>query len=172
MDIVQQLQLLKEDLIGLIDDKIEQTIRELQNASELLVENAEDTEPKQYESIYSISMGAGIFKGKRPTGVIFPNGNRIETPTWKRVMEVVLTDCCNDPIKRQALMNLRGRILGRNRVLLGSEVGHMRSPVKIADDLYVETHYDAETLIRILTTRILKPVGYNYNNIKIAIQLE
>lgn len=70
----------------------------------------------------------------------------------------------------QALMDLRGKILGRNRVLLGSEKGRMRGPVKISRALYVETHYDTETLLRILTTRILTPIGYDYTGIHVAIQ--
>lgn len=83
-----------------------------------------------------------------------------------------LKDCCKDRDKHQALMDLRGKILGRNRVLLGSETGKMRSPIKIDEALYVETHYDAETLLRILTTRILDAVGYDYSGIRIAVQAE
>ena len=48
----------------------------------------------------------------------------------------------------------------------------MHSPVKIDEALYVETHYDAETLLRILTTRILDAVGYDYSDIRIAIKAE
>ena len=69
-------------------------------------------------------------------------------------------------------MDLRGKILGRNRVLLGSEVGKMRSPIKIDEALYAETHYDAETLLRILTTRILDAVDYDYSGIRIAVQAD
>ena len=65
-----------------------------------------------------------------------------------------------------------GKVLGRNRVLLGSETGKMRSPVKIDEALYIETHYDAETLMRILTTRILDMVGYDYSKIRIAVKAE
>ena len=87
-------------------------------------------------------------------------------------MEEVVKDCCKDPVKHQTLMDLRGKILGRNRVLLGSETGKMRSPIEIEKALYVETHYDAETLLRILTTRILDAVGYDYSGIRIAVQTE
>ena len=48
----------------------------------------------------------------------------------------------------------------------------MRSPVQIDEALYVETHYDTETLLRILTTRILDEVGYDYSKIKIAVRVE
>ena len=87
-------------------------------------------------------------------------------------MEELLKDCCKDSGQRQALINLRGKVLGRNRVLLGSETGKMRSPVKIDEALYVETHYDAETLMRILTTRILNMVDYDYSGVRIAIKAE
>ena len=48
----------------------------------------------------------------------------------------------------------------------------MRSPVKIDEALYVETLYDAETLMRILTTRILDMVDYDYSVVRIAIKAE
>ena len=67
-------------------------------------------------------------------------------------------------------MDLRGKVSGRNRVLLGKSAENMRSPVKIDDELYVETHYDTETLLRILTTRILDPVQYDYSRITITVR--
>lgn len=171
MDIVQELRMLKEELIREIDEKIEQVMDKLQDERQNQTQRAPILE-KKYETTYSLNVGTGIFKGKRPTGIIFADGSRKETPTWKRVMEEILKDCCKDRDKHQALMDLRGKILGRNRVLLGSETGKMRSPIKIDEALYVETHYDAETLLRILTTRILDAVGYDYSGIRIAVQAE
>ena len=46
----------------------------------------------------------------------------------------------------------------------------MRSPLKIEDNLYVETHYDTETLLKILTTRILDVIGYDYRDITITVR--
>ncbi len=170
MDVKKELQVLREELIREIDEKIEQIIQKLQK---------EDANPapkcvrvKEYESLYPLNIGTGIYKGKRPTAVTFSGGVRKECPTWKKVMEEILKDCCKNPEKHQALMDLRGKILGRNRVLLGSETGKMRSPVKIEEALFVETHYDAETLLRILTTRILDEVDYDYSNIQIAVKTE
>lgn len=171
MDAIQELQMLKEALIQEIDRKIGQVIEKLnQQQAENQVETAPS--PQGYESIYSLNIGTGVFKGKRPIAVLFADGRRIETPTWKKVMEVILVDCYKQLEKRQMLLDLRGKVLGRNRVLLGSEKGTMRSPVKIAEALYVESHYDTETLLRILTTRILNPIDYNYSGIKLAIQTE
>lgn len=171
MDIILELQTLREELIREIDEKIEQTIKKLQSDPKALPERTA-IPAKTYESLYPLNVGTGIYKGKRPTGIIFPNGVRVESPTWKRVAEEILKDCCKDSWRRQTLMDLRGKVLGRNRVLLGSEVGKMRSPVKIEEALYVETHYDAETLLKILTTRILDEVGYDYSKIKIAVRAD
>lgn len=171
MDTVQELQKLKEELIQEINGKIEQTIEKLRTDGQMISER-ENIPAREYETIYPLSAGTGIYKGKRPTGVIFAGGKRVESPTWKKVMEEILKDCCKDPVRYQALMNLRGKILGRNRVLVGSEIGEMRSPVKIGEALYVETHYDAETLLRILTRRILDEVGYDYSRMRIAVKTE
>ena len=169
MDVVSELKTLREELIREIDEKIEQVIRQLESRDQTPPPQ-ECVQAKNYESIYPLNVGTGIYKGKRPTGVIFTDGVRAESPTWKKVTEEILKDCCKDSVRRQALMDLRGKILGRNRVLLGSETGKMRSPVKIAEALYLETHYDAETLLRILTTRILDEVGYDYSKIQIAVK--
>ena len=171
MDVILELQTLKEELIREIDEKIQQTIKKLRNNSEEAPETKR-IPAKMYESIYPLNAGTGIYKGKRPTGIIFANGKRIDTPTWKKVMEEILKDCCKFPEKYRSLMDLRGKVQGRNRVLIGSETGKMRSPVQIDEALYVETHYDTETLLRILTTRILDEVGYDYSKIKIAVRVE
>ncbi len=171
MDVIAELQVLREGLILEINEKIEKVIKSLQNMEQISVPN-EYSQTKEYESIFPLNIGTGIYKGKRPIAVIFPDGTRKESPTWKKVMEEILKDCCKDSAMHQTLMDLRGKVLGRNRVLLGSETGKMRSPLKIEDALYVETHYDAETLLRILTTRILDEVGYDYSKIKIAVKAE
>lgn len=169
LDVVQELQMLKEDLIREIDEKIEQVTKRLKE-TQMGNQTESATQEKNYEGVYSLNVGTGIFKGKRPTGIIFADGRRQETATWKMVMEKILKDCCKQSGKKQELMDLRGKILGRNRVLLGSEVGKMRSPVKIDEALYVETHYDAETMLRILTTRILNAVSYDYSGIRLAVK--
>ena len=171
MDAVRELQTLKEDLIREIDEKIERVIKELERGQQSSIQG-KPVAQKKFESIYPLTIGTGIFKGKRPIGIIFEDNCRKETPTWKKVMEEILKNCNEDSKRHQALMDLRGRVMGRNRVLLGSEPGKMRSPVKIDQALYVETHYDTESLLRILTTRILDAVGYDYNNLRIAVQAE
>ena len=171
MDTAKELQVLREELIREIDEKIGQMLKKLQNENNTNHQK-NHVQTRVYESVDPLNVGTGIYKGKRPTAVIVPGEVRKECPTWKKVMEEILKDCCKNLERHQMLMDLRGKILGRNRVLLGSETGKMRSPVKIDEALFVETHYDAETLLRILTTRILDEVGYDYSKIQIAVKTE
>lgn len=174
MDIVQELQNLREELILEINEKIDWIIEGVknENISSISSFQEKNLNSRNYEIIYPLTVGTGIFKGKRPIGTIFANGKRIETPTWKSVVTELLKNCYKNKDQKQELLNLRGKVLGRNRVLLGSETGKMRSPAQIDEALYVETHYDTETLLRIVTTRILDEVGYDYSKIRIAIKAE
>ena len=45
-----------------------------------------------------------------------------------------------------------------------------RPAIKIDEDLYLEGHYDTETLIKIVKNRILNVVGYDYRGIKVVIK--
>ena len=167
MDTIQELQNFRTQLIQEINvafDTMIQNLRTEQTSIDFANEN------REYETLYPLSVGSGIFKGKKPTGVKFPDGTRVDVPTWKKVVEVILQQCNKEPANHSKLMALRGKLAGRDRVFLGKERGDMRSPVKIDKYLYIETHYDTETLLRILTTRILDAVQYDYSGILIAIR--
>ena len=121
MDTIEELQILRAELIREIDDKIGRVIEKLK-AEQMTRQTVEPPRfDHTYESCYLLRMDTGIFKGKRPTAVIFPDGLRVDVPTWKKVFEEILKKCNQDDQKHQALMDLRGKLLGRNRVLLGSE---------------------------------------------------
>lgn len=83
MNIVLELQTLKEELIQEIDEKIEQTIKKLQNNYDQPPE-IKRIPAKMYESVYPLNAGTGIYKGKRPTGIIFANGKRVEILTMEK----------------------------------------------------------------------------------------
>lgn len=132
-------------------------------------ENTAESLPT-FESVYPLCMEPGFFKGKSVVAVIFPDGVRIETPTWKALAKVVMKRCNDDAGKHTALMELRNRVQGRRRQLLGNGSAGMRSPIKIDRGLYMESHYDTESLLRIMKTRILDAVGYDYSGIQVAIR--
>lgn len=174
MDIVQEIQAARIQAIENVNeifDRLLQTLESNGIQAGTLTENATQTQSRGvYESIYPLSVNPGIFKGKKPTGVLFGEDGRVDVGTWKVVFREILQRCNEDPEKHVALMNLRGKISGRERVFLARESDGMRSPLKLSENLYVETHYDTETLLRIMTTRILDAVGYDYSGISVAIR--
>lgn len=173
MDLVYELQRIRAQLIREIDTSFELLLQQLKAEQERPEAAAEGTgDVESYESIYPLSAGPGIFKGRKPTGVVFKDGRRVDVPTWKKVAEEILRQCNADQSKHAALLSLRGKVSGRERVLLDKTKGTMRSPLQIDKNLYMETHYDTETLLRIMLTRILDAVGFDYSGISVAIRNE
>ncbi len=171
MSIMQELSTLRatlQDLCQMTDQIIEEY--RISNSPAEGLESITSDQAGNFEAIYPLCMEPGFFKGKPVVAVVFPDGVRIETPTWKKLVEIVMKRCNADSDKHGALMELRNRIQGRSRRLLGSGSAGMRSPIKIDRGLYMETHYDTESLLRIMKTRILDAVGYDYGNIRVAIR--
>ena len=163
MNVMQEIQNARGEIMLKVDTAFTELIRRLENNANTF----ERRQPGNYETIYPITVNPAVFKGKKPTAVTI-GGERIDVRTWKMVVEAMMRHCNEDPEKHVALMNLRGKISGRERVLLAKDGDMMRSPMKIDENLYIETHYDTETLLRTLMTRILDAVGYDYSNILVA----
>ena len=164
MNVMQEIQNIRS-LVLKADAAIETFIRKLEN-------NEADTEritAGNYEAVYPITVNLSVFKGKKPTMVMFED-ECVEVRNWKAVVAEIMRRCNADTEKHVALMNLRGRIAGRERTLLSKEIGDMRSPIKIDENLYIETNYDTETLLRTLMTRILDLVEYDYRGISVSIR--
>jgi len=107
-------------------------------------------------------------KGRKPIAVIM-DGEKIICPTWKRVFAVIIGNCNEIDEKHARLMALRNQYLGRKRVILSDNKNNMKSPLKIGKALYVEAHYDTQTLINLLL-RILRDIDYDYREIKVMIR--
>ena len=154
-----------------------QLIREIDEVFAGLVYRLESQGPahetleafESYDKIYPLSYNTGFFKGKKPTGVIFATEN-VPVNTWKMVFKEIMNRCNADVDKHRQLMDLRSRVSGRSRAFLSDRPDGMRSPMQIDNKLYAETHYDTETLLRILLHRILDAVHYDYGNIYISIR--
>ena len=136
--------------------------------TEQMIQQCQNSDLETIESIYPFTMDSSFFKGKSVAAVILPDETRVDTATWLKFIEIIMKDCEKE--KREKLMSLRNRVLGRNRVLLGSSSETMRTAIKIDEKLYLEGHYDTETLIKIVKNRILDIVGYDYSGIKVVIK--
>ena len=166
MNIIQEIEKARKRIL----DEVNAEFDMLQN-NFLQSENIEFTEQQKspYEIQYPLIAGPKLFKGKKPTGVIL-NDKRIDVRTWKQVVEVILMDCISNDTYKKALIDNADKVSGKKRILLSCQDTEMRSPLKICKELYIETHYDTETLLNILMTRVLSPIGYDYSNIIITIR--
>ena len=108
------------------------------------------------------------FKGQKVESIIFGNGQEKVVPTWKTAVAAILQDCDSDPHCHENLIFLRGRITGKNRVLLAEHAEDLQVPIQIGDDLFFEGKFDTESLLRVMRDRVLKPVGYDYSGLRIV----
>lgn len=108
-----------------------------------------------------------ILKGKRPVSVTFASGETIETPTWKKAVQTILKHCNGQPDMHERLMQLRGKVFGRQRTILGKDPAGMDVPIQIDKDLYFEAKFDTEALLTMMEKKVLGPVGYDFSGIVI-----
>jgi len=155
-----------------INTILEQLLSKVEQLGDVAVgHESHDGQQQDYESIHPLSLNPSFFKGERPTGVLFGD-ERVDAYTWQMVFKEILRRSNDDPETHVALMNLRGKISGQKRHILANNSNTMRTPHKIDNNLFIETHYDTETLLRILTKRVLDAAGYDYSHISVAIRGE
>jgi len=156
VELVSAMEKCRKQLHELIDRRIDEMVRQIESGHSL-------SELPRY---HPLSLGGHALKGNKPLAVRFPGGRAVRTRTWKEVAAAVLEDCNSDPVMHERLMELRGKVHGRDRVILGA-TPDMDVPLRIDDGLYLEAKYDTETLLYVLTERVLKPVGYDCMGIDI-----
>jgi len=161
-NIINDIRKRQDEIIVMINSTFDEIIREVARLN-----NCDVIEINEYEVKHPLTNTAG-FKSKKVIAVIM-NGERIIAPTWKNVVKIILSDALKNEEKRNKLYHLRDRILGRSRTRLSSNDSEMRSPLKLDNDLYVETHYDTETLMNLLI-QILNQISYDYSGIQIVIK--
>ena len=118
---------------------------------------------------YPLSTNPSIFVGKKPVAVVI-DGETIPVNTWVKVYKEILLYCIQDPNYYERLMSLRGRLSGQQRFFIAANPDTMSSPLKICEGIYAEVHYGSQTLMHILTVRVLTPMGFDYSNIKVVIK--
>ena len=162
MNIINEIREKQNQLIVMINSTFDELVKKVE---ELQV--GQNDYQTNYESEYPIT-NSTHFKGTKPIGVKIKN-SRLITPTWKKVIETILLEVMKDELMKEKILALRDVLLGRVRTRVSKTSENMRSPLKLCDDLYIETHYDTETLINLLL-EILNTISYDYNDIKIVIK--
>ncbi len=166
MNIIQEIEEMRQRMLQEINAEFDRIIESVSmNMDNLTAEAA------PYAVQYPLTVGSGIFKGKKPMAVII-DGENYTVKTWKELVKTIMDKCTESTENIIKLYELVGKISGKKRVLLSTTTDGMRSPIEITKHMYMETHYDTETLLNILVNRILMPIGYDVRNISVVIRNE
>lgn len=150
---------LRSELHEMVDAQVDGLIRRIENPGRI----------SENEKIYTFAMPSSYFKGKKPAAIVFPDGERIPVHTWRETAEAILKDCNADEEMHQRLLGISGKVMGRNRVILGTHASGMSRPLKIDNGIYFESYFDTETLLKVMKERVLDAVGYDYGGIKLGV---
>ena len=162
MNLINEIRENQNQLILMINTTFDELVKKVEK-----MQRGEENDEMEYEITYPIT-NTSVFKGKKPIAVKIQN-KRVITPTWKKVVENILKEVLEDEQMKNKIFGLRDVLLGRVRTRVSKKKNQMRSPLKLCDDLYIETHYDTETLMNLLL-EILNSISYDYNNIKVVIK--
>lgn len=158
---LQVIETVREELLAMVNKKIDNLIQKIHN-------NNSDLTYENMEYKHSLRSNPYIIKGKKPVAVEFPDGQRINIEKWISAAELIMKYCNKDKECHERLMQIRGRIAGKQRVLISSNPESMTLPIKIDEELYFEAKFDTETLFNVITKRILDAAGFDYSGIIIV----
>ena len=161
MDYIAMIEKAREELLQEVNRRCDDLIRRYQEEEQGISPKAEVRE----RTLAWIS--PATLKGKRPVALTFASGEVVQTPTWKKVVQTILKHCNEQPDMHERLMQLRGRVFGRQRTILGKVPEEMDVPLQIDKDLYFEAKFDTEALLTMMERKILEPVGYDFSGILI-----
>lgn len=144
-----------------IDLKCDNIIERIKNGESL---NENDNCIERTMPLNSMS---AFFKGKKITAVTFSDGREISVSKWKEAAQIILQDCNSNEAMHNALTEICGKVYGKSRLLFSDTPADMVAPVRIDNDMYLETKFDVESLFNVLKNRILDFAGYDYSGISI-----
>lgn len=157
---IVQLEKSRVELHHILDNKIDQAILSIKND-----EPFPETSP-----VLPLTTHPAQFKGMKPVAIIFKDRNKVSVKKWREVPIAILQECCRSPVFKQRLMDLRDKVNGRKRIILGKSPIGMNVPLQIDPELYMEGKFDTEWLLRVLTDMILRPIQYDFNGIHIVLR--
>lgn len=159
MDYIEMVEKMREELIQMVNRKCDAMIQGYQNREQIAC-----SENRVMESELAWIAPATL-KGKKTIGLEFTSGVSVKTPTWKCVVQTIMQHCNSQPDMHERLMQLSGKVAGRQRIILGKSAEEMNVPLKIDEGLYFEGKFDTEALLTMMIKKVLEPVGYDYSQI-------
>lgn len=161
MDYIEMVEKVREELLQEVNRRCDALIRNYQEE-----EQGISSRPENQKRILAWVSPATL-KGKKPVSLTFASGETIATPTWKKVVQTILKHCNEQPDMHERLIQLRGKVFGRQRTILGKFPERMDVPIQIDKDLYFEAKFDTEALLTMMERKVLEPVGYDFSGIRI-----
>lgn len=161
MKYIELIEEIREELLQIVNQRCDALLWMYQNGEQ---NNYSWVETRECRLAW---ISPATLKGKRPLSLTFPSGETVATPTWKKLAQTILKHCNEQPDMHERLMQLRGKVFGRQRIILGEFPERMDVPIRIDQDLYFEAKFDTEALITMMERKILEPVGYDFSEIVI-----
>lgn len=161
MKYIELIEEIREELLQIVNQRCDALLWMYQNGEQ---NNYSWLETRECRLAW---ISPATLKGKRPLSLTFPSGETVATPTWKKLAQTILKHCNEQPDMHERLMQLRGKVFGRQRIILGEFPERMDVPIRIDQDLYFEAKFDTEALITMMKRKILEPVGYDFSEIVI-----
>ena len=161
MDYIEMVEKIREELIQMVNQKCDTMIQMYQEGSQSAYSESSVMENKL------AWIAPATLKGKKPIGLKFASGENMKTPTWKSVVQTIMQHCNTNPDMHERLMQLSGKVAGRQRIILGKSAEELDVPIKIDEGLYFEAKFDTEALLTMMTKKVLEPIGYDYSQIVI-----
>lgn len=160
MDYIAIIEKVREELLQEVNQRCDDLIRRYQEEQGI----SPKIEVRERTLAWS---SPATLKGKYPVALTFASGEVVLTPTWKKVVQTILKHCNEQPDMHERLMQLRGKVFGRQRIILGKVPEEMDVPLQIDKDLYFESKFDTEALLTMMERKVLEPVGYDFSGIRI-----
>ena len=170
--IFQELEAMRQRQINMINSEFDDFKKKLalylcENSTQ--ENSAAASTPDELFLTLPFKSGTTAFKGRKPVSVNF-GSREVSAFTWKQVVTAVFQDVTANSEYRLALHELCGKVNGKKRKLLSHDTENMVSPIQIGENLYFESHYDTETLLKILIGRVLEPIHYDFSAITITVR--
>lgn len=159
MGYIEMVEQIREELIQLINGKCDAMLQMYQDDRQTRTSEQRVIEDKL------AWIAPATLKGKKTIGLKFASGESVKTPTWKSVVQTIIQHCNSQGEIHERLMQLRGKVAGRQRVILGEFPEKMDVSLKIDEGLYFEGKFDTEALLTMMAKKVLEPIGYDYSQI-------
>lgn len=122
------------------------------------------------QRILPLNSMSAFFKGTKVTAVRFADGSEISVGKWKDAVKVIMQNCNSNEEMHAALTRICGTVFGKTRTLFDKSPDEMIAPIKIDENMYLETKFDVEALLNVLKNRIFDLIGFDYSGISIKVE--